>query len=205
MEALPTGPRGRVLATALLLGALTAAYFCVAAPLLEVYAAHESLLEDRQVLASRLAAAAQRMPALRERVSVLRARASESRLGLDGASDAIAAADLQSRVEELATSIGAGIDSSEGLPPETRDAFRRIGIRLAITGPYETLVNFFAALETAPPPLVVDNVRITGGLTRASAAGPVPLSASLEIYGFREGAGSETADPRGSAAMKGAP
>ena len=57
---------------------------------------------------------------------------------LEGASDAIASANLQSRIEELAASAGATISSTESLPAEVRGGYRRIGLRYVLIGSYET-------------------------------------------------------------------
>jgi general secretion pathway protein M len=115
-------------------------------------------LEDRHLLLPRLRAAADELPALRERVEQLRNAAGSRKITLEGASDAIAAATLQSRIEELATSVGATIGSTESLPVETRSGYRRIGLRYVLSGQYETLVKFLAKLESATPPLVIDNL-----------------------------------------------
>jgi hypothetical protein len=45
--------------------------------------------------------------------------------------------------------------------------YRRIGLRYAVSGPYETLVKFLARLEMATPPLGIDNLQIR----RIAAAG----------------------------------
>jgi Type II secretion system (T2SS), protein M subtype b len=65
---------------------------------------------------------------------------------------------LQSRIEELATCVGATIGSTESLPVEARSGYRRIG--LLLSGQYETLVKFLAKLESATPPLVIDKLHI---------------------------------------------
>ena len=104
---------------------------------------------------------------------------------MDGASDAIASANLQSRIEELATSVGATIGSTESLPAEVRAGYRRIGLRYVLSGPYETLVKLLAKLEAATPPLVIDNLHIHGVLRRPGTPAASGLDAGLDVYGFR--------------------
>ena len=91
---------------------------------------------------------------------------------------------LQSRIEELAASVGATIGSTESLPAEARSGYRRIGLRYVLSGPYETLVKFLAKLEAATPPLVIDNLHIHGVLRRPGTPAAAGLDAGLDVYGL---------------------
>jgi hypothetical protein len=79
----------------------------VVAPLIEHYAERAAVLENRHMLLPRLQAAA------------------------DGrwASGAVAAAALQSGIEELATSVGAGIGNTKSLSAEARSGCGRTSLR----------------------------------------------------------------------------
>jgi general secretion pathway protein M len=193
LTALPTGRRGRLLALSLLLVVLAGVYFVVAAPLLALYTERAALLEDRRMLLPRLRAVGDEVPALRARAEQLRATAGTRKITLEGASDAIAAATLQSRIEELAASVGATIGSTESLPAEARSGYRRIGLRYVLSGSYETLVKFLAKLETATPPLVIDNLHIHGALRRPGTPAAAGLDAGLDVYAYRDGEKSATA------------
>jgi general secretion pathway protein M len=184
---MPTGRRGQLLALSLLFVALGGVYFVAVSPLLELYAERAAVLENRRMLVPRLRAAADELPALRARVEQLRAAAGTRKITWDGASDAIAAATLQSRIEELATSAGATIGSTESLPAETRPGYRRIGLRYVLSGSYETLVKFLAKLESATPPLVIDNLHIHGVLRRPGTPAAAGLDAGLDVYAYRDG------------------
>jgi general secretion pathway protein M len=187
---MPTGRRGRLLALGLLLLALAAFYLLAVAPLVELYQQRAARIEDGRMLLPRLEATAAALPALRARVAELRAAARTRKVTLDGATDAIASATLQSRIEGLAASVGATIGSTESLPAEARDGYRRIGLRFALSGPYETLVKLVAKVEEATPPLVVDNLEIHGvlrrpGLPQATDNSEPSLDAGFDVYGFR--------------------
>ena len=175
------------MALSLLLVALTAVYFLVAAPLLALYTERGALLEDRRMLLPRLLSAADELPNLRDRVEQLRASAGTRKITLGGASDAIAAASLQSRIEELATSVGATIGSTESLPVEVRSGYRRIGLRYVLSGSFETLVKFLAKLDSATPPLLIDNLHIHGVLRRPGTPAAAGLDAGLDVYAYRDG------------------
>ncbi|MGH7044780.1 MAG: type II secretion system protein GspM [Stellaceae bacterium] len=186
---MPTGRRGRFLALGLVLVTLGGVYFVAAAPLVDLYAQRQERLEDGRMLLPRLQATTAALPELRARVALLRAAARIRKVTLDGASDAIASANLQSRIEGFATAVGATIGSTESLPGETRDGYRRIGLRFALNGPYETLIRLLTKLEEATPPLIVDNLQIHGVLRRpglpADAETDPGLDAGLDVYGFR--------------------
>jgi general secretion pathway protein M len=196
---MPTGRRGRLLASGLVLAVFSSLYFLAAAPLLDVYAEREAQMEDGRMLLPRLQAAAAALPELRARLAELRAAARTRKVTLDGASDAVASANLQSRIEGFAAAVGAAIGSTESLPPETREGYRRIGLRFALNGPYETLVKLLAKLEEARPPLVVDNLQIHGVLRRpglrTAAGADIGLDAGLDVYGFRSADKSAVAEP----------
>jgi hypothetical protein len=192
---LPTGWQGRLLALSLLLVTLGGAYLLVVSPLLDLYEERAALLEDRRLLLPRLRATADELPALRDRVEQQRAAAGNRKITLEGASDAIAAATLQSRIEELATSVGVTIGSTESLPVEARSGYRRIGLRYVLSGQYETLVKFLAKLEFATPPLVIDNLHIHGVLRRPGTPAASGLDAGLDVDAYRDGEKSVAAKP----------
>jgi general secretion pathway protein M len=186
---MPTGQRGRLLALSLVLLLLGGLYFLAVAPLVDLYRGREAGLENGRMVLPHLQAAAAALPALRAQVAELRAAARTRKVTLDGASDAIASANLQSRIEGFAVSLGATIGSTESLPSETTDGYRRIGLRFALNGPYDTLVKLLAKIEEATPPLIVDNLQVHGVLRRPGLPpGPgsdLSLDAGLDVYGFR--------------------
>jgi general secretion pathway protein M len=118
---------------------------------------------------------------------------------LAGANDAIAAADLESRIDALASSVGATIGSTEALPAETRGGYRRIGLRLALSGSYETLIKLIARIEESTPPLIVDNLQIHGVLRRpglpSGSGEDAALDAGFDVFGFRGGTAAAAQKP----------
>ena len=192
---MPSDRRGQLLALSMLLAALGGVYLLVASPLLGLYAERAAVLENRRMLLPRLRAAAEELPILRARVEQLRVAAGTRKITLEGASDPIAAATLQSRIEELAASAGATIGSTESLPAEARSGYRRIGLRYVLSGSYETLVKFLAKLEAATPPLVIDNLHIHGVLRRPGTPANAGLDAGLDVYAYRDGEKTAAAKP----------
>jgi len=174
-----------LLALAILLIALASVYLLVVAPLLDLCSEREAQLADRRMLLPRLNAAAQQLPALRARAAELRTAASSSQNTLEGASDAIASASLQSRVEELAASAAATIGSIEAVAPENSGGYRRIGLRLAVSGEYDAIVKLLAGIETGTPPLVLSNLQIRGTIRPIGQSTNPRLDAGFAVYGFR--------------------
>lgn len=193
--ALPTGIIGRCFALALLVAVIGILYLLVAVPVLNLYDERQAALARQHTLESRLRAAADQVPALRTRLASLKASASNRKITLEGNSDAIASANLQSLVDELATSAGVTVASTEGLAPDDRGPYRRIGLRIALNGDYENLLALLAAIEKATPPLVIENLQIHARLQALALArsgiAPQPnpaasrLDAGFEVYGFR--------------------
>ena len=68
---------------------------------------------------------------------------------------------------------------------ENRGGYRRVGLRLAISGDYDGIIKLLAAIETAAPPLVLSNVQFHGVLRPTAQAQSSRLDAGLEVYGFR--------------------
>ncbi len=163
-------------------------YFLVAAPLLDLYAQRQARLDHQRLLLPHLEAVGATLPALRARIRALTAAARTQNVTLDGESDAIASANLESRIEALASKAGASMGSTESLPAVSVDGYRRIGLRLVLSGPYETLIKLVATIETATPPLVIDNLQIHGVLRRPGMPGANTLDAAFDVYGFRNAA-----------------
>jgi Tfp pilus assembly protein PilO len=187
---MPTGRQGRLLALTLLFVVLGGLYLLAVSPLLDFYAERSARLETEQMLVPRLSALAAELPALRARLAALRAQVQVRKVTLDGSSDAIASANLESRIEALATSVGATIGSTEALPAETRGPYRRIGLRVILSGTYKTVVKLIAALEETNPPLVVADLQLHGVLRfqrpgLPGLPGPQGIDGTLDIYGFR--------------------
>jgi general secretion pathway protein M len=139
------------------------------------------------MLGPRLRAVAAELPQLRAQLAELRRTANTRDVTLDGASDALASAGLQSRIERLAAASGVAIGSVEGAPPEARGSYRRIGLRISVSGIYEGIIKLLAAIETASPPLVLDDLQIHGRPMFAASLAPAQLDAVFAVYGLRRG------------------
>lgn len=173
----------------LLAGAVWAA---VVEPLLDWHARLASAALNRGAVAERMAAVADTLPELRHQAAAGAGQPITTTL-LEGATDALAGAALQVRVRELATQAGASLTSSETLPAEAAGAFRRIGVRVAVTGAWPVLVRLLRDLEQASPGMLVDDLQVQAAASLATVAAR-PLIATLTVLAFR------AADARGATA-----
>lgn len=183
-DALPTGRRGQVLAVALLLLVMGAAWVAVAAPLLAWYADRAEVLEQRTALARRMAEVAAALPELQRQSAAASATGPVAATLLEGSSDAVAGATLQQLVQGMAGRAGATLSSSEALPAEAAATYRRIAVRVALSAPWGVLVQLLRAVGQASPQMLVDDLQIRG--SRAfGVVGDPPLEASFTVLGFR--------------------
>jgi general secretion pathway protein M len=165
--------------------ALGAGYVLIVAPVLDFYNQREATLADKRMLAQRLTAVAAELPGLRFQLAGLQAAASTRKIVLDGTSDAIASANLQRRIEELATPTGVTISSTEAVAAESRGAYRRIGLRLAVSAEYAAIVKLLGAIDAAAPPLVLRSLQIHVIARPTGDQSNARLDAGIEVYGFR--------------------
>jgi general secretion pathway protein M len=174
-----------LLAVGILLLALGGLYLLVVAPVLDLYDQQGATLADRRMLATRLDAVAERLPAFGAEATALRDAANTRRITLEGATDAVAAAKMQSRIKELAASAGVMIGSAESIAAQDRDGYSRIGLRIVASGEYDALVRLFAAIEVGSPPLVIANLHLLGLVQPLEQQSSTRLDANFEVYGFR--------------------
>jgi len=178
---LPDGPRGRMLAAGLTLALVGALWFGAVGPLLDWYQDRAEQLVLRRALLARMQAVAETLPDLERRSGG--ARPSPAAL-LPGATDALAAAAMQSTVQAMATASGAELASMETLPAEARAGYRRIGLRVSLSAPWPVLIDLLRSAGRQQPRMLVDDVQFRAPPIQAREAG-APVSASFTLLAFR--------------------
>jgi general secretion pathway protein M len=180
-EGLPDGPRGRVLAAGLTLALLGALWFGVATPLIGWYQDRADELTQRRALLARMRTVAETLPELELRSGGVRPAPAAL---LPGATDALAAAAMQSAVQALAAASGADLASMETLPAETRGGYRRIGLRVSLSAPWPVLVDLLRSAGQQQPRMLVDDVQFRAPSMQVRDAA-APVSASFTLVAFR--------------------
>jgi general secretion pathway protein M len=193
--ALPSGPRGRALAVAIAVLGAASVWAGAVAPVLDWYGERAELLRRQSAIAYRMALLVETLPALRREALLGNNAASAGGAGraqdraaalLTGATDTIAAAALQQRIDDLAATAGVRVGSREILPGQPDGDLRAIGIRMTVTAPYRSLVGLLLALARSDTPMVADEIQVRGPGGNVRDA-QLPVDASMTVTSFRAG------------------
>jgi general secretion pathway protein M len=184
---LPTGTLGRILALALPAIALLFLIFGVVMPLADYWrsldAEHARLAEqaagDERLLS--------RKGKLASEVSALKGQLDEGVDFLPQAEPAVAAAQVQSNLGELAERSGAVIRSTLTLPIAVADGFTAIGFQLNVTGSVVAARDLLYAIESGHPRLVIDRLNIVPSQQSDPAARTGEVDMSLDLHGYMVG------------------
>lgn len=183
---LPTGRSGQIIAVLLVLLAVVAGWRLVLDPLVDLFDARQAELEHRAAMAARLETLATQLPALKARAGAV---GPVHAVTMEGASDAITAANLQGIIQDMVSGAGATLGSVEILPTDAAGTLRRIGIRASVSGDVAAVTRLMQAIETAEPPMVIDDVQIHAGVVPGGEN--ARLDSSFAVYAFRAGAMDE--------------
>jgi len=183
-KSLPTGPRGRMLASALTIAVLASLWFGVASPLIAWHAERQDALERQIALERRMAELADTLPELQRQAEARSTHGAPAPSVIEGSTDAIAGANLQGLVQDMAHRVGASLVSVETLPGEQRGPYRRIGLHVSINAPWPVLVKLMQSVEEASPRMLIDDLELHGLPLRARTTS-LPIDAAMTILAFR--------------------
>lgn len=110
---------------------------------------------------------------------------------IDGATPTQVGAELQGRISTMSSDSGLNVLSSQILKEDEIEGFRRIGVRLTLSGTLEGVTRLLSSIETGSTALAVTHLEINRKLgasrrppTRtatAPAANLSPLTATMEV------------------------
>jgi hypothetical protein len=180
-RALPEGLRGQLLALALTATVLAALWTGCVQPLIGWYSTRAEALEQRRALLQRMSALVSTLPELQRQSAAEHAPVAAL---LEGGSDPIAGATLQSSVQRMATVAGAELRSMEMLPAEQRSAYRRIGLRVTTTAQWPVLIDLLRAIEQGSPRMLIDDLQLRAPPVELRPAN-APISAAFTVVAFR--------------------
>ncbi len=186
MSGLPSWS-GRAAALALFFGVLLALYGALVEPLLSGRAETLRALEEAEAFLLRYQDIARSRPALERQIVELAAREQSKSAYLRGATDALAAAELQERVNAAITASGGTLSSTQPLPATDEGGFRRVAVRIQFSGPVGTVHAVLHTLESAKPFLLVDNLDLRSrAIRRPGGAEEVDpnLMVRLDLLGY---------------------
>jgi general secretion pathway protein M len=181
------GWRGQALAAAIGVLALALVWFAAVEPARAWFADQGEVLQQRQALLQRMREVAATLPTARA-ASAAKAGSGESSgtMMLPGASDAVAAADLQESVQQMAAAAGASLTAVETLPATVSGKWHKVPLRISLNASWPVLMELLRSIEQSPTRILVDDVHFhTASVVNHPTV--MPVQASMVLYGFRPG------------------
>ena len=186
----------RVLAGIGALAALSILYVAAVQPLIHYRQRVKTEIEEGQDQlehAARFLAAADALRAERDELRQRLAQAKE-RL-LPGSSGTLGAAALQERANSLAAEKGITVQSTQVMKEEPIEPFRKIALRLTLSGELKPFAELLSGLEYGPQQLTIPFVELSRRGAVAGAKGPRTLQATIEVSGYLQGEQAAKAEP----------
>lgn len=188
-------PVRRLLAVSLLVAAIAALWVGVAEPVVGEFAASRRTVAQSRDLIARYRRVAAGRAEVEQRIREARQIRPNAGRFLIGSSAELVAADLQNNVKGIVTGSGGKLKSTQLMPHEDKDEWRRVTIRVNMSSTPEAAIKVFHALETANPYLFLSNVQIRAPRKLSRARKTItPADAVLQIrydvHGFMRAEGS---------------
>lgn len=192
MNPLLTPRLSRLLAIALLVLVIAVPYLGIVRPYVETLREGRETLAETIALRDRYVALAAAGSAVDAQAATLRDDGEGEAAYLQGASEALVSADLQNRVKTVVQANGGVLNSTQILDATSEEGFRRLAVRVRMSGGSEALYKVLYALETERPFLFVDNIDINARSlrTRDGQAESIELMVSFDLFGYMRPAAS---------------
>lgn len=184
-----TGRRGQALAVAIGICGFAMLWFGILDPVRSWFDGRAALLEQRQQMLIHMRDLAATLPAWRTASANKQGGGVErATVMLQGDSDAVAAANLQQRVQKMALDAGASMTAVETLPPEhVADRWNKVSLRISLNASWPVLMELIRSVEESPTRILIDDVRFRSPVTAVRPT-VMPIQASMVVYGFRPAA-----------------
>jgi hypothetical protein len=184
---LPTGMRGRMVALALPAILLLVLLLGIVMPLLDYWrtvdADHTQLLNKTRSYERLLS----RKEALANHVRGLEAELAQAVGYLPRAEPAMAAAEVQANLGQMAERSGAIVRSTLTLPTKAEDGFTAVGFQLSVTGSMRSVRDILYEIEVGHPRLVIDRLSITPAGDSGANGLPGDVDMSADLHGYMAG------------------
>ncbi|HUJ99074.1 MAG TPA: type II secretion system protein GspM [Stellaceae bacterium] len=180
----------RVVALGLLAALLCLAGFWVVLPLWQSYADATASADELDSALAKLEAAGRNPAALEAELAKLKTQRAAAPGLLAGPTDALASAQLQSRLNRATEAARGVFRSAQPLPMRDEGPYRRVGVRVLMTVKLAELVRIFHDLESASPFLFLDQVSVKTAMPfRVGKAAQTEeqepsLDVEFELYGY---------------------
>lgn len=184
---LPEGVAGRWLALGVSLLVALAVWSVVLAPLWSLYAERQAHLSDKYALLETMQRLQNTVPQLQARLKILQETRHARNIFLSGDRDALAAADLQHHLGDLAEAAHIMFATEEIVPAVTVGPFRAIGVRLCFSAHWPEFVGFVRAIEKQETLLLMDDLAL-----EPAGEGGDTVSIRCVIAGYRAASGKKS-------------
>ena len=176
-------PMRRLLAVGLLAMVLGALGLLVVAPLWAHVADLKDRIQQERMMASRLAVLANDNVAKQTLEQQMKA-AKAAGLFIEGESESIRLAALQSNLSSIAAANGIKLRSSRNLPGREKNELHMVGVQLQLVAPIEKLQKILFDIEQSKPTLFVDTLQVTPLVLSRVADDDQPglLDARFEVF-----------------------
>lgn len=182
----------RTTAVGLLLALLLIAAFWVVLPLWQDFADTRASADEYETALQKIAASGRDPAALEAELARLKANRAAGPGLLAGPTDALASAQLQTRLKTATETVNGVFRSVQTLPVHDEGPFRRVAVRAQMTVRLGELLRILHDLESASPFLFLDQVSVRAVTTTVRAARSAPpgdgqepnLEVGFEVYGY---------------------
>lgn len=181
----------RVLALALLLLVVALIYGLVVEGLIGRYHYYQNSVMQHQEQLAQLERVAATQEALQQRIAAVQRDPGIAAQYLAQSNPALAAAELQQRLKTVVDATGATLQSTQALPPVDEGAAIKVTVSALFSGDTGSLQQVLYALESQTPLLFVDNLEVSGRITRPRLPSGryanytrIQLSAQFEVSGY---------------------
>ena len=103
---------------------------------------------------------------------------------LPGGSGTLGAAALQERANAIAAEKGIAVQSTQVMKEEAADPFRKVAIRLTLSGELKPFSEMIAGLEYGPQQLTIPFLEVSRRGAVPGVKGPRTLAATVEVSGY---------------------
>ena len=184
---------GAVLGLALLRFLVLSPFLAYRESLRDEIAAHRDMLENARGYLARAGEVTSQHEMLRARYKEIHAQL------VPGDTPTLAAASLQDMLHSLAAEKGINIQSTQVMREETVGDFRRVAVRITVTGELRSLAEFLAGVEYGPRRVSIPFLEISrkGAVLRGQSVRA--LAATVEVSAFLQGSKDEAAPEAGAA------
>ena len=175
------GAAGGVLALLLLRMVILSPFLAYREGLRDEILSHQEMLQNDRAYLARSTEVSRHLETLRARYREVRAQL------VPGGTPTLAAASLQDTLHSLASEKNINVQSTQVMREETVGDFRRIAVRMVVSGELRPLAEFLNGVEFGPRRLSIPFLEISrkGAVLRGQSARA--LAATIEVNAFLQG------------------